>query len=323
MQTFKFSGRAPEVLLLSADDIRNLLTWADAVSAVEAAFHALGTGAAPTPGILGFHISGGGFHIKAGLSQLEGGYFVTKINANLPANSDRGLPTIQGVIALFSAVDGRVLALLDSSELTARRTGAATAVAAKYLSRSEANSLTLIGCGVQAYAQIRAVCEVRPIERVFTYDLKQDAAEVMAHRIEHDIDIEAEPVPLARAGTLLSDIIITCTSSRTPVLFLDDVRPGTFVAAVGADNPEKHEIDAPLLRKARVVADLVAQCQTIGDLHHADVSGAEELAAFVAGFAEKPASDDEIIVFDSTGIALQDVFAAAHVYEKALQPVHS
>jgi alanine dehydrogenase len=323
MQTFNFAGRTPEVLLLSGDDIRNLLTWADAVSAVESAFHALGTGAAPTPGILGFHISGGGFHIKAGLSQLEGGYFVTKINANLPGNSERGLPTIQGVIALFSAVDGRLVALLDSIELTARRTGAATAVAAKYLSRSDATVLTIIGCGAQAYAQIRAVCEVRPIERVFTYDVKQDAAEVMAQRIEHDIDIEAEAVPSSQAGTRLSDIIITCTPSRTPILFLNDVRPGTFVAAVGADNPEKHEIDPQLLRQAYVVADLLPQCQTIGDLHHANVNNAHELAAFVAGFAEKPSSREEIVVFDSTGIALQDVFTAAHVYEKALQPVHS
>jgi ornithine cyclodeaminase/alanine dehydrogenase len=227
------------------------------------------------------------------------------------------------VIALFSAVDGRLLALLDSSELTARRTGAATAVAAKYLSRSDASVLTMIGCGAQAYAQVRAVCEVRTIERVFTYDLKQDAADVMAHRIEHDIDIEAEAVAVPRAGTRLSDIVITCTTARTPVLFLDDVRPGTFVAAVGADHPEKHEIDPQLLRSAHVVADLLPQCQTIGDLHHAEVNGARELAAFVAGFAEKPASQDEIIVFDSTGIALQDVFASAHVYEKALQPVHS
>jgi alanine dehydrogenase len=323
MQTFNFAGRTPEVLLLSGDDVRNLLTWSEAVSAVEAAFYALGTGAAPTPGILGFHISGGGFHIKAGLSQQEGGYFVTKINANLPGNSGRGLPTIQGVIALFSAEDGRVLALLDSNELTARRTGGATAVAAKYLSRSDANTVTIIGCGAQAYAQVRAVCEVRSIERVFTFDAKQDAADVMASRIAHDIDIEAVSVPALRAGTRLSDIIITCTPSRTPVLFLADVRPGTFVAAVGADHPEKHEIDAELMRQAHVVADLLPQSQTIGDLHHADISGVDELAAFVAGFVENPASPERIVVFDSTGIALQDVFAAAHVYEKALQPVHS
>src|SRR5688572_5808682 len=322
MQTFNFAGRTPEVLLLSGDDVRHLLTWSDAVTAVEAAFHALGTGTAPTPGILGFHISGGGFHIKAGLSQRDGGYFVTKINANLPGNHARGLPTIQGVIALFDAQDGRLLALLDSIELTARRTGAATAVAAKYLARPDASTLTIIGCGMQAYAQVRAVCEVRAIERVFTYDLKQDAAEVMANRIEHDIDIEAEAVPSIRAGARLSDIVVTCTPSKTPILFLDDVRPGTFIAAVGADHPEKQEIDPQLLKQAFVVSDLLPQCKSVGELHHAEIDGAHELAGFVAGLVIKPASNKETIVFDSTGIAVQDVFAAAHVYEKALLPVH-
>ena len=322
MQTFNFAGRTPDVLLLSGDDVRHLLPWSDAVTAVEAAFHALGTSAAPTPGILGFHISGGGFHIKAGLSQHDGGYFVTKINANLPGNHDRGLPTIQGVIALFDAQDGRLLALLDSIELTARRTGAATAVAAKYLARSDASTLTIVGCGAQAYAQVRAVCEVRTIDRVFAYDIKQDAAEVMANRIEHDIDIEAEAVPSIRAGARLSDIVITCTPSKTPILFPDDVRPGTFIAAVGADNPEKQELDSQLLKQAFVVTDLLPQCKTIGELHHAEINGAHELAGFVAGLVNKPASNKETIVFDSTGIALQDVFAAAHVYEKALLPVH-
>jgi len=322
MQTFNFAGRTPEVLLLSGDDVRHLLTWSDAVTAVEAAFHALGTGAAPTPGILGFHISGGGFHIKAGLSQQDGGYFVTKINANLPGNHDRGLPTIQGVIALFDAHDGRLLALLDSIELTARRTGAATAVAVKYLARSDASTLTIVGCGAQAYAQVRSVCEVRAIERVFAYDIKQDAAEVMANRIEHDIDIEAEAVPSIRAGARLSDIVVTCTPSKTPILFLDDVRPGTFIAAVGADHPEKQEIDPQLLKQAFVVSDLLPQCKSVGELHHAEIDGAHELAGFVAGLVIKPASNKETIVFDSTGIAVQDVFAAAHVYEKALLPVH-
>jgi alanine dehydrogenase len=323
METFTFANRTPEVLLLSGDDVRRLLTWSDAVIAVEAAFRSLGKGESPTPGILGFHIEGGGFHIKAGLSHQHGGYFVTKINANLPANSVRGLPTIQGVIALFSASDGRLLALLDSIELTARRTGAATAVAAKYLARANAKTLTIAGCGAQSYAQIRCVKEVRPLERIFTYDVREEAAHVLAQLIRHDLDIEADAVPTLRAGSRSSDIVITCTPSRAPILFLDDVHAGTFVAGVGADHPEKHEIDAKLLRHARLVTDLTQQCERIGDLHHAaDVTPAAELAGIVAGMVKFSTSPDEVIVFDSTGMALQDVFAAVHIYERVQQQIH-
>jgi alanine dehydrogenase len=319
MQSFSFGGKAPEVLLFSGDDVRQLLSWSAAVNAVEAAFGALGRGEAPPPGILGFHVDNGGFHIKAGRSAQRGGYFTAKINANFPGNPARGLPTIQGVVALYHADDGRLLALLDSSELTARRTGAATGVAAKYLARRDATSLTIIGCGVQAYAQVRCVAEVRGIERVYAYDASRDVAQVFAQRLRHDLDIEAEGIDNIRAGTRVSDIVITCTPARAPVLFEADVRPGTFVAGVGADHPEKHELDAALLRRAMLVTDLTEQCRTIGDLHHAEAQVAAELGDVVAGNVQVTPSPESIVVFDSTGIALQDVFAAVHVYEAAIR----
>lgn len=322
LPTFSFASNTPEVLLLSGDDISRLLTWADAVAAVEAAFRALGDGHAPAPGILGFHIPDGGFHIKAGFSARQDGYFATKINANLPGNSARGLPTIQGVIALFSATDGRLLALLDSIELTARRTGAATGVAAQYLAAPDAKTLTIAGCGVQSYAQIRCVAEVRPIEQVFAYDPRKDAAEALAARIRDDLAINAEAVTNLRDYSRMSEVVITCTPSKTPILFVDDVKPGAFVAGVGADNPEKHELDAALLRASMLITDLTEQCAAIGDLHHADATPHAELAEIVSGKAALPASREKTVVFDSTGMALQDVMAAAHVYEKAVADAH-
>ncbi len=139
------------------------------------------------PGVLGAHVEGGGFHVKsAGLLDAVDGrpVFAAKVNANFPGNPDRnGLPTIQGVIALFDAADGRLLALLDSIEITSLRTAAATAVAAKYLA-PDAGTVTICGCGEQARNQLRALACVRPVERVMALDLNAGSREALRQR--HD-----------------------------------------------------------------------------------------------------------------------------------------
>lgn len=169
--------------------------------------------------------------------------------------------------------------------------------------------MLVAGCGVQGVAQARAVKRVRPIERVFAYDTNRAAAEAF----------EGEPVD----RIVDADIVITCTPSRTA--FLERVRPGTFVAAVGADSPEKQEIAPSLLASSRVVTDVTEQCATIGDLQHAIAAGAmtrsdvcAELGEVVAGRKPGRTSVDDVIIFDSTGMALQDVAAAAIVYERAV-----
>jgi ornithine cyclodeaminase/alanine dehydrogenase-like protein (mu-crystallin family) len=117
-----------------------------------------------------------------------------------------------------------------------------------------------------------------------------------------------------------ADIIVTCTTSRTPVLHRRDVRPGTFIAAVGADSDTKHEIAPDLLAGSKVVADVVSQCEAIGDLHHApDIKPYAELREVVTGSKPGRTSPDEITIFDSTGTALEDVAAAAIVYERAME----
>jgi len=128
---------ASGTLLLTRKDVSELLTLNDCVLAVEQAFRLQGEGRAPAPGVLGVHAQGGGFHIKAGTLPLSRKYFAAKANANFPGNPARGLPTIQGVVLLFDADNGQVLAAMDSIEITILRTGAATAVAAKYLARKD------------------------------------------------------------------------------------------------------------------------------------------------------------------------------------------
>jgi ornithine cyclodeaminase/alanine dehydrogenase-like protein (mu-crystallin family) len=272
------------------------------------------------------HVAGGGFHIKAAGLTGDARLFAAKINANFPHNPDRhGLPTIQGVIVLFDTDTGRLLAVLDSIEITSRRTAAATAVAAKHLARSEARVLTVCGCGEQGRSQLRALALVRRLETVFAFDQSADRAERYARDMAAELGLEVIPAGDLRAATGRSDICVTCTTARSFIVSRDQIAPGCFVAGVGADNPEKQELDPALLASSTVVADNLEQCATIGDLHHAIEAGLmsradvyAELAEIVAGHKPGRRSAEEIIVFDSTGTALQDVAAAQLVYQRAL-----
>src|SRR5687768_2601826 len=297
-------------LILRRDDVARLLPMRECIDAVERAFLRHARGGSFPPAVLGTHVEGGGFHVKTSgmLDAIHGRpAYVAKVNANFPGNPDRnGLPTIQGVLALFDAADGRVLALFDSIEITLLRTAAATAVAAKYLAPEPA-TVAICGCGAQARSQLRALACVRPLVRVAAIDVNRERAsgfaEEMAVELGVDVVVAGEPGEVARDTNLW----VTCTPARRWFLGREHVAPGSFVAAVGADNPGKQEIEPELLAASAVVADLLDQCATIGDLHHALDAGAmrredvrAELADVVAG-ARGRLSADEIVVFDSTG----------------------
>src|SRR5688572_12978100 len=301
-------------LLLGRADVERLLTPESCVAAVEDAFRGHARGETARPGILGMHVGAGSFHVKA--AGLDGA-FAAKLNANFPGNPALGLPTIQGVVIVCDAQDGRLLALMDSMAITALRTAAATAVAAKYLSRTDSKTLLICGCGAQAPAQLAAVLAVRRPKRVLAYD--QDPAR--AARL-------AGATVVSDLGKAVgeSDIVVTCTTARRYFLTRDMVRPGTFIAAVGADHEEKQEIEPQLMAHAKVVTDLTEQAAAIGDLHHAIDAGVmsredvhAQLGEVVAGSKPGRARDDEITIFDSTGTGLQDAAAAVAVYRRASQ----
>ena len=291
------------------------------ISVVRDAFAKHGRGEIGAPGVLGMHGADGGFHIKAAFWNQEGhSYFATKVNANFPNNPVRhSLPTIQGLLLLFDAEDGRPLAVMDSIEITVLRTAAATAVAAEQLARKDANTVAVCGCGVQAGAQLLALSKVLPVRQAFAFDADPSRARWFAENT--DLGFEITPVRTLADATLHSDVVVTCTTSRRAFLGPADVRNGTFIAAVGADNPEKQEIEPALLARSKVVADILEQCASIGDLHHAIAAGAmkredvyAELGELAAGKKIGRASEDEITIFDSTGTAFQDAAAAVLVY---------
>ncbi len=311
--------------VLNAGEVMRLLDMQSCIREVENAFRARGDGRRSTSAVVGLELEGGGLHAKLGALDLARRCAAAKINANFPDNPAlHGLPTVQGVVVLFDASSGVPLACMDSGPITAVRTAAATAVAARYLALAKASSVTFIGCGVQARAHISALAHVRPIRRVVAFDSNPGAAEKFAEEIKASRDYEVRVSASASDAARGSDIVVTSTPSRRALLDVGDVKPGTFIAAVGADNEHKQEISPALLRTAAVVVDDLAQCSRIGDLHHALESGVmrendvrASLDQIVAGRVRGRLDDDEIIVFDSTGVAIEDVAAAALVYERA------
>ena len=310
-------------LLLSRSEVDRLLTLPDCIAALEEMFRRQGEGKLPAPGILGVKCVGGALHIKAGLLPGARDYVVAKLNSNFPRNpAEYRLPSVQGLITLFDGRDGRPLAVLDSIDITIKRTAAASAVAAKYLARADSSVATICGCGQQAATQLRAVRAVVPLKKIYAYDVNHSAAQVLAGRLRDEFEIEAvqELEPALRK----SDVCITCTPANEFFVRKSAVAPGTFIAAVGADDSHKQEIDPALMATAKVVADSLEQSCTIGDTHHAIAAGLmreddvyAELAEIVAGKKPGRTGADEITVFDSTGFALEDAVATVAVYEKA------
>jgi len=317
---------ANQTLLLSRGEVAALLSIDDCMNAVENAFRLHAEGKTMSPKLLGIHTVDGGFHIKAGIMGLARNYFVAKINANFPNNArQHNLPTIQGIVIVSDASDGRLLALIDSIEMTIIRTGAATAIAAKWLSRTESNVATICGCGNQGRISLVALTRMRKLEKLFAFDT--DESQIRKFMKEFGSLLTIIPVSIDELSTALrqSDIVVTCTPSKKPFIHPKDIKPGTFIAAVGADSEEKQELFADLLVTNKLVVDIAEQSAAIGELHHAIAGGLitihdihAELGSIIAGKKAGRESDDEIIIFDSTGTALQDIAAAAIIYENAV-----
>ena len=314
-----------EVLILSRADIARLMDYPAYVEAVEAGFRTAGSGDALAPPAAAFHVPGGGYHAKAAaLLKGDPPVMAIKLNGNYPGNPGaHGLPTVQGVIYLADATNGRPLALMDSIEVTINRTGAATTLAARHLARADSRVATICGAGVQGRIQATAIAAAAKLERIHVWDIDRAAAERCAEDMTAALGL---PVQASRLDAVRdSDIVVTCSSAKAPFLTPELIRRGTFIAAVGADNSDKSEIDPRLYAASQVVVDSLEQAAEIGDLHHALKAGAVTRAHVHATLGElvsgaRPGRSDPaaITLFDSTGMGLQDVAAAAAIYRRAL-----
>jgi ornithine cyclodeaminase/alanine dehydrogenase-like protein (mu-crystallin family) len=319
---------SPTTLLLDRREVAELLSLETCIDVVEEAFRLLGRKEISPAALLSMHAGAGAFHVKAALFPHGGRqFFAAKCNANFSANSERfGLPAIQGLIILCDAECGYPLAVMDSIEITTLRTGAATAVAAKYLARADSRAATICGCGNQGRVQLRAVKRVLPIDHAFALDQDFAKATGFARELGAELRITIEPVTDLRQALKSSDVCVTCTPSRQALEPADCNRAGTFIAAIGADSPEKQELDPGLMTLGQVVVDSLDQCAVMGELHHCLVAKLltredvyAELGEIVAGIRRGRVSDDAITIFDSTGTAIQDAAAAIEVYGAALK----
>jgi ornithine cyclodeaminase/alanine dehydrogenase-like protein (mu-crystallin family) len=337
-------------LLLTRREIAALMSPRDYLDAVDAGFTALGEGRAHSPAPLHVKVERGGFNAKAAAHEAARCFVALKFNANMPGNPARlGLPTIQGAILLCDADDGRLLAVMDSIEVTLRRTAAATALAARYLARPESSVLAVCGCGAQAAPQIEALRQILPLQRILLWDIDPEKSTRLREHLSRSPTCERpkagrsrpSPVGIEQSGkatfaqeveiapslasaTRRSDAIVTCTTSGEAFLTPADLKPGSFIAAVGADSPNKSEIAPALMAASKVVVDSLEQCAEMGDLHHAVAAGAmrvgqvhAELSELVRGVKAGRSDAHETCIFDSTGVAVQDVASAVRVFERA------
>lgn len=310
-------------LVLGRSDIKDLLNFADLISALEQVFISYGNGQTLGTGLLHVNAVGGEFHVKAGGTQQ---YFGVKVNGGFFENPARfRMPAIQGCIILADARNGLPLAIMDSIEITGLRTAATTALAARYLARKNARVLTVIGTGRQGRLHVEGLAKEFHLEQVYVVGRDPVKAELLAQELGLSLAIPVHAPSNVSVAVLAADIVVTCTPSREPLFETDAVKPGTFVAAIGADGPGKQELDPSLFEGSRIVVDILSQCVHAGELQHALKAGRvtkdqvhAELGEVAAGKKPGRVTDDEITIFDSTGTALQDLAAASLVYEKAL-----
>lgn len=255
--------------------------------------------------------SGNRFSLKAGVIDGTAGL---KIGSFWPENAARGLPRHSSLILLFDAATGRIDTVIEASAANALRTAAADAIAADVLARRESHTVAVFGTGHQALHEVIALRRVRPVDRVLVVNRTEASTRSFIDKL-HDDGVPAFAVD-ARTACKFADVIVTATASREPLFDADWIRPGTHIAAMGADGPGKQELPPALLSRATLFCDSPDQSVKIGEFQWiaAQVRNAEATLTPIGRvlLGEHPGrqSDDEITIFDSSGIALQDLALA-------------
>ena len=321
------------VLILTEDEIRQAVSTLEAIDAMEAAFAALAHGKVSLPGVINLSLPPATpTEPPQGESHVKGAYiagdlhFVIKVANSFPNNRALDLPSGSGLMLAFDAITGTLDAiLLDNGYLTELRTGAAGALAVRYLAPEIIRQAAFVGAGTQARFQFRAVAAVRRIPSIAVWSRNPANADRFAREVVDDSDCNAQVARTVKDAVRNSDLIITTTPSRQPLVFADWVQPGTTLIAVGSDSPDKQELDASVLARAEVlIADRLSQCVEFGEIHHAlaanavrleDIAG--ELGDVIVGRIPGRTGDDQVVVCDLTGVGVQDAAIASLVLEKA------
>ena len=316
------------IRILTDAEVEGLIDSGEAIEVVERAFADFAAGRAEMPSkvYLTFPRYGGDIRtMPAATGDVYAGVKLVNSHGRNPA---RGLPAVVGTYVLFAQETGMPLCLMAATHLTALRTGAASGVATRYVAREDAVRVGLIGAGVQAPHQLRAVVGVRGVEQVVVWGPEGDRARTEGTAAALRGEFAGLPVDVVEtaAEAADSDIVCTTTPSRAPLFPAGALRDGAHINAVGADGPGKQELDPAILRSARLIVDEVDQAihggevnvpMAAGELSPEQIAGT--LPDVVSGKIPGRTSASEVTVFDSTGLAIQDLAVAMSVYERAVE----
>ncbi|MEI8349069.1 MAG: alanine dehydrogenase [Candidatus Omnitrophota bacterium] len=314
-----------KTLLLDGASIKKFFKMKDAIRAVEFAFKEYGYGRTQMPSKIYLHLDkyGGDFRAMPGYIERLRACVVKWVNVH-PANKRKGLPTVMAVMVLSDPSCGLPLCIMDGTYATSLRTGAAGAVAAKYLARKNSRILALVGCGIQARAQLLALREIFKIQEVRLWDKDKNACSRLKIELRQSNEIYviiSSPEECVQGA----DIIVTTTPSRKPFLKYAWLKQGAHINAIGADAKGKEELQPQILKKAKVVVDSWEQACHSGEINVPFRRGAisrkniyADIGEIVTGKKKSRINQKEITVFDSTGLAIQDVAIADAIYKRAL-----
>jgi alanine dehydrogenase len=317
-----------ETYLIKRSDVEKALTMKDCVDVVEKAFRLYGEEKVQMPpkAYLYFTEFSGDLRCMPGYIPELHAAGVKTVNVH-PNNRKAGLPTVMATILLNDPKTGFPVAIIDGTHITNMRTGAAGGIAAKYLAKENCKKVAFVGAGIQAETQLAALMITKPmITEAAVVDLDKDRAEAFAKLCKDKYNLNASVVGNVHDACANADVINCTTAVRKPIVMKADVPKGAHINAIGADAEGKQELESAILKEARVVIDDWVQASHSGEINvsvhqnlftHDDV--AAELGKVIAGKMKIRQSDDDITVFDSTGLAIQDLVTAAHVYKKLVE----
>ncbi|MEM3736854.1 MAG: ornithine cyclodeaminase family protein [Candidatus Bathyarchaeia archaeon] len=314
------------VLLLARSAIESLVNMREAICAVEEAFREYARGEVQMPPRSIITIPERGGWIGGMSAYLRGlSAAASKVVASYPNNALKGLPTISALITYIDIDTGIPLAVMDAAYLTALRTGAASGVATKYLAREDSETVGVIGAGVQARFQLEAVAAVRRISRVYVYSPTHEHRIRFAKEVEERLGVHVTSLDAAAEVVCKADILVVATSAKEPVVKGKWLRAGTHINGVGSHSPKVRELDGEVVRRSKVVVDSrEAALREAGDLLIPMAEGGfsvgdiyAELGEVVSGAKHGRESPEEVTLFKSVGLAIQDVAVAKIAYDKA------
>lgn len=316
------------LLVLNEDELRQTVTIAEAISAVEAAFIALAESRIHVPGNFTLDLPevNGKVDVE-GVYLSQAPYYVVRISSSFRNNPALNLPIHSGLTVVFDAALGRLVAIMvDNGYLTHLRAGAAGALAARHLANPTLDRVLVVGSGKQAYIQLKSLTAVRQVGLVLVWGRSPMQVDSYARRLVEDHDLNIEIAPSLEAAVRQADLIITATSSQEPLIKAAWLKPGVHITAVGGNHPGKQELYVDVLQRADVIiADKLEQCAAYGEIYHGLTAGVislnqvqGELGQLITGTIPGRTQPDQITLADLTGLEVQDTPIATLALEKAL-----